>query len=319
MGKTTEISWCDHTFNCWIGCSRVSDGCKFCYAETLDKNRFSRTLGDGTAEAPVSHWGKGAPRHRTSEANWREPLKWNREAEKTGTRPRVFCASLADVFDAEAPDEWRVDLMLLINNTPHLDWLLLTKRPENVLPFFERCDYGRRTFEAMGNVWLGTSVENQKAADERIPELLKIPAKVHFLSCEPLLGKLNLCRFLGAKTGNSLRQMPGLEGLSKSSPVVNWVIAGGESGSGARPCRVEWLRDLRAKCEAAKVPFFLKQLGKVADGQGELARDWRGGAKWDEARDMSRLVLKDKKGGAMEEWPADLRVREIPTIGASSI
>jgi protein gp37 len=199
MSANSKIEWCDHTFNPWIGCTKVSPGCAHCYAEARDQ-RFAGGV----------HWGKGAARKLTSEANWREPLKWNAAAQ--ARRPRVFCASLADWLDDEVPAEWLARLLALIHATPNLDWLLLTKRPQNwrarLQATMDDADFGRaeaRYFVAdwrdgnpPANVWLGTTVEDQARADERIPQLLAIPAKVRFLSCEPLLGPLNLSEHLGS-------------------------------------------------------------------------------------------------------------------------
>ena len=211
MGKSTAISWTDHTFNPWIGCQKVSPGCDHCYAEAQDK-RFTGG----------QHWGPHAPRRRTSDANWRQPLAWNRAAERAGTRRRVFCASLADVFD---------------NQVPPLDWLLLTKRPQHIAKMLPGQIAGRPW--PWPNVWLGTTAENQAEADRRVPHLLSVPAVVHFLSCEPLLGPLS----------------PDLTG-------IDWVICGGESGAGARPMHPDWARGLRDQCARASVPLFFKQWGE---------------------------------------------------------
>jgi protein gp37 len=220
MGESTKIEWCDHTFNPWIGCTAVSPACDHCYAESL-----ARRYG-------WAKWGKGAPRKLTSDANWRKPLAWDRAAEKAGVRRRVFCASLADVFDAEIPDAWRLKLMQLIWSTPNLDWLVLSKRPQVGKKFFEH--------QAMpANVWLGTTVEDQKMANLRIPILLSIPARVRFLSCEPLLSDIQL------RTEWLMR--------------LDWIIAGSESGHGARPCDLDWVRSLRDQCQTAGVHFFWKQ------------------------------------------------------------
>ncbi|HEX7896012.1 MAG TPA: DUF5131 family protein [Terriglobales bacterium] len=191
MGANTKIEWADFTLNPWIGCTRVSAACDHCYAEAL-AHRY------GWAE-----WGNH-PRHRTSASTWKQPLKWNRDAAASGTRGRVFCASLADVFDNQAPEEWRDELWDLIEQCESLDWLLLTKRPQNILKMLPKryiarrwTDRGSRLTWPWPNVWLGTTVENQAEADRRIPHLLSVPAKVHFLSCEPLLGSLNLTRWIG--------------------------------------------------------------------------------------------------------------------------
>lgn len=195
MGEHTEISWCDHTFNPWIGCTKVAPACDGCYAEALMDKRHHRV-----------EWGapgKGAgTRSRTSEANWREPLKWNRKAAESGTRPFVFCASLADVFDNQAPPEWRENLFDLIADTPHLVWLLLTKRPQNIVDMVRRDGAlaGNGTHYLPGNVALGTTIEDQEHADRNVPHLLRAKAELGalfaFVSCEPLLGPINLRQWL---------------------------------------------------------------------------------------------------------------------------
>src|SRR5512139_301029 len=177
MAEST-ISWCDYTFNPWIGCTKVSDGCKFCYAER-ENGRFRW----------VDKWGPQGTRKRTSDANWQKIVKLNADGfEKYGRRPRVFCASLADVFeDHAALEEWRKELFDLINWTENLDWLILTKRPENVMRMVAEANWisiedAERWFVSRNHVWIGTSVENQKTANERIPKLLEIPAAVRFVS-----------------------------------------------------------------------------------------------------------------------------------------
>lgn len=260
MAENSNIEWCDHTFNPWIGCTKVSAGCANCYAEKQDNHR--KWTPDG--------WGKGKPRKRTSEAYWRQPLKWNRDAEGAARRPRVFCASLADVFDSEVTHEWRIDLMRLIGSTPHLDWLLLTKRPQNVMPFLEWAqakaegdDWNNWANWLSGappaNVWLGTSVENQQAADERIPHLLQVPAAVHFLSCEPILGPIDFN--VDTEVG-ILSWLKSYDFGSEPTNRVTWVIAGGESGPGARPMHPDWALSLRDQCQAAGVAFHFKQWGE---------------------------------------------------------
>jgi protein gp37 len=277
--KNSHIEWTDHTFNPWIGCTKVSPGCAHCYAEARDQ-RF----------AEGKHWGEGAPRQRTSESNWRQPLKWNREAARaeemdhgTGAslrRPRVFCASLADWLDDEVPIEWLADLLRLIQATPNLDWLLLTKRPENWAARFNEVRLLLNSvpnsnpffFWLVGwidgtppaNVWVGTSVEDQARADDRIPKLLQIPACIRFLSCEPLLERIGLYEWLfdptpETRTFEGRRQM---KVVAKADSGLHWVIAGGESGANARPMHPKWARSLRDQCAAAGVPFFFKQWGE---------------------------------------------------------
>ena len=233
MGKETAIEWTHHTFNPWWGCVRVSAACDHCYAET-----WAKRLGEDV-------WGPRSERRFFTDAHWKEPLKWNAEAEAQGVRRRVFCASMADVFenrpDLVAP---RLRLLELISQTPHLDWLLLTKRIHLVkkqLP---------KGYSFPPNVWLGTTVENQAEANRRIRYLLEFstPA-VRFLSCEPLLGALDLSPFLIA---NDL------------GVKVDWVIAGGESGHGARPMEPQWPEDLRKQRNKAKVAFHFKQWGHWA-------------------------------------------------------
>ena len=240
MGENSKIEWTDHTFNPWIGCTKVSPGCQHCYAESLAA-RF------GKAE-----WGPTAQRVQTSEAYWRKPLGWARKAKAEGVRRRVFCASLADVFeDREELAPWRRDLFRLIEETPRLDWLLLTKRPENVNAMIEAHSYASDAglwLSVNDHVWIGTSVENQEQAERRIPRLLDMPAKLRFLSCEPLLGPVDLVPFL--------------------QKGIDWVIVGGESGPQARWMMPDWVRQVQADCEDANVPFFFKQWGEWAPPAG---------------------------------------------------
>lgn len=255
MGENSKIEWTHHTFNPWIGCTKVSPGCTHCYAEAYAK-RYGK-----------AQWGPTADRVRTSEANWRKPLAWNRDAMEAGERRRVFCASLADVFEQRADlASWRNDLWRLIERTPQLDWLLLTKRP----------DYARDWLwarEPAANVWLGTSCEDSQRFEERANRIMEWPIK--FLSCEPLLGPLPIGELCGRGW---------------------WVILGGESGAGARPCKVEWIEQAIYECQIYGIPCFVKQLGSFAVYRGE------------------RLKLSDKKGGDWSEWPEHLRVREFPLI-----
>jgi protein gp37 len=259
MAENSAIEWTDHTFNPWTGCTKVSPGCDGCYAEAWAKR-------SGTVR-----WGAGEPRRRTTDANWRLPLKWNRQAEAEGRRFRVFCASLADVFDNQVPDEWRVDLFRLVAATPHLDWLLLTKRIGNAWPMMlevsKRCQGGEQPME---NVWLGATVVNQDEADRDIAKLLAVPARVRFLSMEPLLGPVDLRRWLDrcdngsrpAHDGTGGVTCPECMGHGHGCTRLHWVIAGGESGPKARPAHPDWFRSLRDQCAAAGVPFLFKQWGE---------------------------------------------------------
>ncbi len=262
--KNSAIEWTDHTFNPWIGCTKVSPACDHCYAEALMDKRMHK-----------AKWGAGQPRVRTSASNWHQPVKWNAEAAAAGKRARVFCASLADVFDNEVPAAWRVDLFRLIRDTPSLDWLLLTKRIGNATIML--ADVRLRADEYMDgfpwpNVWIGATICNQEEADRDIPKLLKVPARRRFLSIEPMLGSINL-RFT-----NGL-----VHGCDAADYLVDWVIVGGESGPNARPMDVAWARSLHQQCTDAGVSFFMKQMGGARD-----------------------------KRGALTDLPDDLRVREVP-------
>jgi protein gp37 len=250
VAENSAIEWTHHTFNHVRGCTKVSDGCKNCYAETLS-GRNPKTLGE---------WGPKGKRVIASESYWKEPLRWNKEAEQAGERRRVFCATLADVFEGpetmpadslEDVERARHRLFRLIVDTPHLDWLLLTKRPEN----FRTLAPMNWQDECPSNVWIGTSVENQQAADERIPHLLNVPAKVRFLSCEPLLGPVEFSNVTNRSDCVSVLGKPAMEG-------IHWVICGGESGPKARPMHMQWARSLRDQCQAAGVAFHFKQWGE---------------------------------------------------------
>lgn len=228
MAQNSKIEWTDHTFNPWVGCTNVSPGCDHCYAESWSKR------------SGLVKWGN-SPRRRTSEAYWRAPMKWQAGAAAfqalNGRRQRVFCASLADVFDNQADPIWRSELFALIGATPSLDWLLLTKRPQNIKKMLPR-DWS----EGRHNVWLGTTTENQKSFDQRWPILSKIPAAVRFISYEPAIGPVRL------HTGT---EQP------------DWLISGGESGHGGRPMDPQWARDIISDCNNFGVAPFHKQWGNI--------------------------------------------------------
>lgn len=321
MAENSGIQWTDHTFNPWRGCTKVSPGCAHCYAETLS-GRNPGTLGV---------WGPSGTRVVAAESQWKLPLKWNREAEVEARfrtingipveRPRVFCASLADVFEdwqgpmldskkerymvykpnggllttapyAEEPGancRWltmsdvRARLFRLIDATPNLDWLLLTKRPENIakMPLVGQldgeCVFPSDRLKTRPNVWLGTSVGHRSRL-HCIDTLRAIPAAVRFLSVEPLLEELGTLDLTG----------------------IHWVIVGGESGSGSRPCNLAWIRNVVQQCRDQHVAVFVKQLGQTATDSIAIG--------------VQQLRLRDKKGGDMAEWPEDLRIREFPRV-----
>lgn len=234
MARNSKIEWTHHTFNPWWGCAKVSPACKNCYAEAWAKRVGSKV------------WGATSERRFFTDAHWKEPIKWNRDAVNDGKRRRVFCASMADVFERRAElNPWRSRLWDLIDATPMLDWLLLTKRPQSISSM---CPWDN---DWPTNVWLGTTVENQHWARKRLPHLLKIPAKVRFLSCEPLLGPLDFGEFID----------------DENLYPLDWIIAGGESGPHSRPMNPVWARDLRDFCLENQIPFHFKQWGHWAPSE----------------------------------------------------
>lgn len=289
MAAESKIEWTDSTFSPWIGCTKISPACDHCYAEAQMDTRLGRV-----------EWGAGKPRSRTSAANWKQPLRWNarefREcacghrgqscewaiADPFGcpacgshdwrpARCRVFCASLADVFDNEVDPQWRADLFELIAATPNIDWLLLTKRIGNAREMMEVACTPARLMGAdwpLPNVWLGATICSQVEADRDIPKLLAVPAAKRFLSIEPMLGPVDLWQCGdGPLAGGfpSDEQIGGERGahyIRHGSPRIHWVICGGESGPHARPMHPDWVRSLRDQCSAAGVPFLFKQWGE---------------------------------------------------------
>ncbi len=343
MSERTGIEWADSTWSPWRGCTKISEGCAHCYAETMSHRN----------PAVFGSWGKGAPRVKNKD--WRAPLGWNagrRVCPKCGTyvhadscrvcidqtptrRLRIF-PSLCDWLDDEVPIEWLAEFLALIHATPQLDWLLLTKRPES----FERVRMIQRDHafndrltnewlrewvkegHAPSNVWFGVSVENQRRADERIPQLLQIPAALRWVSLEPLIGPVDLEQINdgswydkeGANKYDAIRGIAywlqhghydhGLGGGTR----LDWLVIGGESGAGARPCHVEWVRSLVRQGTEAGVPVFVKQLGANPWGT------WLPHAP--DLRPLDRIGwanrLMHPKGGNPANWPEDLRVRQMP-------
>jgi len=277
MAEKTGIAWADSKFNPWVGCTKVSPACDNCYAEKWGA-RFGYKCGPGQ------------PRHRTSASTWRQPLVWNRKAERQfsaweqfkkqypgltdaqleaqgfhkPTRPRVFCGSLCDVFDNEVPEQWRHDLFQLIAHTPYLSWLLLTKRIGNaramiadastIVEYRDASVPEWTTARPCPNVWIGATICNQEEADRDIPKLLSVPAAKRFVSMEPLLARTEI--------GFAMPWQSTDRGLYKRS--LDWVICGGETGKNARPMHPAWVRSMRDQCVAAGVPFFMKQMSKKA-------------------------------------------------------
>ena len=331
MSERTGIAWADSTFNPWLGCTKISDGCTGCYAAVSTP---ARTLG--------VKWGAGQPRRRTSEANWRQPLAWNKapfvecmacgwrgEARKAKVtaypegfyppvpmmkacpscgepalleaRRRVFCGSLCDVFDNAVPPEWRYGLFDLIDRTPRLTWMLLTKRIGIVQQMWP--------WPLPPNVWIGATVVNQEEADRDIPKLLAVRATVRFLSIEPMLESIDLRDPPNDIGEPRLNWLTGIEAID--GPHIDWIIVGGESdqpGHKARPFKIAWARDIVRQCKVAGVPCFVKQLGSLPF---ERRVDNDGG--WFlSVHDPCRIELRDRAGADPSEWPEDLRVRELP-------
>ncbi len=329
MGETS-IEWADYTYNPWIGCEKVSPGCKNCYASVDTMARRYESAAKKGRGLPL--WGPGSTRHITT-TTAAQVRAWNQKAgkqrrasahlfpgERLGgdyRRPRVFCASEGDVFESPRHEPAksliegaRPALWELIEECDELDWLLVTKRPENVPemvpPSWLSKEYavardGSRRVDATpigwpSHVWLGTSVENQEMADERIPHLLAVPAPVRFLSCEPLLGAVNLSRWIEDPCNC---MVPATDGAGQHAPRcrtftqpwgLDWVIVGGESGPNARPMHPDWARGIRDQCVAAGVAVFVKQMGSSPTGLSVTG-----------------------KGGDMSEWPNDLRVQQVPS------
>ena len=253
--ENSKIEWTDATANFWWGCLKVSPGCEHCYAETLS-NRFSGGIW-GPAKTTSREYKKGI---------WEELPRWNKKARESGERMKVFVMSMGDFFeDHQQAEEWRWDALALMQECKSIDFQVLTKRPENVIEMIETSrshsfsDAGM-WFYANPHVWIGTSVENQATADERIPELLQIPAAVLFLSMEPLLGPVDISRYCGVyenEIGTSFGRPQ-----YRIESGIDWVIVGGESGPNARPMHPDWARSILDQCQAAGVPFFFKQWGE---------------------------------------------------------
>lgn len=248
MGKHTAIAWTDHTFNPVWGCMKVGLGCDFCYAEV-----WAARFGAGM-------WGPDAVYREFGDRHWNEPLKWNKTAQARGVRARVFCASMADVFDKRWPAHVRPRLWKLIKATPWLDWQIVTKRIGNAADMLPE-DWGT----GYDNVWLISTIVNQQEADRDLPKLKATPARVKGVSYEPALGPVQ---------------------WRDSLDWLHWIIGGGESNQkGMRECRIEWLEDTVGQCAEMKVPYFNKQIGAKpthhgkpyplpAGSKGDVPEEW---------------------------------------------
>lgn len=335
MSEKSKISWCDSTVNFWEGCTKVSDGCKNCYAEARDKRFTGGKL-----------WGKGAPRRKSksavamakrlnskpwvcdacgNSAKWAENFGYEQNSPDDFPnafcstcntmacfhRRRIFSLSLGDWLDPEVPVEWLAEMLDTIRKCPDVIWILCTKRPElwkqrmgdaYAARFYSEGHSERNAWledwrdgKPPGNICLLASVENQATADDRIPELLRIPARWHGLSVEPLLGPVAFPKM----------EMLGDGYETNRGNKIDWLIIGGESGPQARPCNVDWVRWLMKQGKDAGVPVFVKQLG------ANPTKTFYGTFDTGGVRDTD-VIIKDPKGGNMAEWPEDLRVREFP-------
>jgi protein gp37 len=275
MAQNSKIEWTDHTFNPWIGCTNISPGCDHCYAEAWSKR------------SGLVKWGNN-PRRRTSEAYWRAPLKWQAASAafmaKHGRRQRVFCASLADVFDNKVDGSWRKDLFELIEATPSLDWLLLTKRPQNIARMLP----SGWPSNGWNNVWLGTTAEEQHYFDQRWPVLASIPSAVRFISYEPAIGPVR---------------------LKPTGPQPDWLISGGESGHGARPLNPQWVRDLFSDCKRSGVAAFHKQWGSYRNNPLFLEKGLS-------QKDVQTIDAFGKGGGLLD---GELYRNTPPSIGIRTV
>jgi len=346
VSEKTNIAWCDSTLNFWEGCTRISEGCRFCYAEARDKRFTGGKL-----------WGKGAPRRKSKSAvkdaldfdkkpwicdNCGRAAIHDKQGNKTtgmceckGTttfhRRRIFSLSLGDWLDDEVPIEWLAEMLDAIRKCDQVTWILCTKRPENFCErtrlvarglavagskynsqqdLFYRWLTAWRDGNAPSNIILLTSIENQEMADKRIPELLKIPAACRGLSLEPLLGPVNVGPYILSdrdKAGFDNQFLEPLEGFNNRK--ITWCIAGGESGSKARPCSVDWIREIVQDCNEYGCACFVKQLGSkpmcVHSEYGEKSAN---------CTQCFPNPIRDKKGGDPAEWSEDLRVQQWPTL-----
>lgn len=293
MGETTGIAWTDHTWNPWMGCQKISPGCVNCYAEALVTTRM---------RLPV--WGPAATteRKRTSAATWKNLGTWDRAAARDGVRRRVFVSSLADVFeDHPALAPWRAEALDLLANVKHMDVQLLTKRPQNItrmVPPSWLNAWPR-------HVWVGTTVEDHKRAEERIPELLKVPAAVRFLSCEPLLEEVDLDPWFSVADHHGEPSGPRCN--ADGSPALSWVIVGGESGPASRLFDLAWARSIVRQCAGAGVPVFVKQMGDfpitTAPGKVDDSQEF-----------FTRQRFRAHHGADPSEWSEDLRVQQFPEV-----
>lgn len=329
MSVATSIEWTDTTWNPVRGCSRVSEGCRHCYAERQAVRAVGGRMAGFVRSTPEGPRWTG--KVDLVPEKLAEPLGWKKPR-------RVFVNSMSDLFHEALPDEAIAAVFGVMAAAPQHTFQVLTKRPERMRRFLSQRDPWS-TFKAaarshgvaapksvpesvdwsrdpLPNVWLGVSIEDQVSAGERIPHLLATPAQVRFVSAEPLLGRIMLDAIpVGRDVWNALDRVEAADAVAEGDcgSALDWVIVGGESGFGARPVDVAWIRDVVGQCRAANVPVFVKQLGAFAmtDARDEALPHRRQNGVG--TLSALRLALRDAKGGDPSEWPADLRVREFPS------
>lgn len=275
----TKIQWTNESWNPFAGCSKISAGCKNCYA-IRDAVRLS---GNDNPKIAKKYAGTVSANNWTGKINLAsedtllKPLRW--------TRPRmIFVNSMSDLFHDNVPEKWIDKVFEVMYEAKKHTFQILTKRPERMLDYISKSAY--LSNNPLPNVWLGVSVEDQKAADERIPLLLQTPAAIRWISAEPLLEKVELEQHLQCESC-----------IHRSvhwcvDSVIDWVVVGGESGDKARVCNVDWIRSIVQQCQSAQVAVFVKQLGANSHGLD--------------------YCLSNRKGGDSFEFPVDLQVREYP-------
>ncbi|MEG4803551.1 phage Gp37/Gp68 family protein [Microcoleus sp. ARI1-B5] len=308
----TNISWTNESWNPIVGCSRLSAGCANCYAETAAS---SARLQQFSQYQQVAQWDGTV---NFVESQLYKPLHWR-------SPRKIFVCSMADLFHVNVADEWIDQIFAVMALCPQHTFQVLTKRPERMLQYIKQArqrirvaavDIGidrnlkyelyepYETFDfewPLPNVWLGTSVENQKATD-RIRYLVQIPAAVRFLSCEPLLELIDLRPYLAFCSGCQSCNFQGNHKIGSSK--INWIIVGGESGTDARMCNIEWIRSIVSQSQSANVPVFVKQLGSNAIEHFYYPNSFK----------PNRIKSTDRKGGDISKFPEDLRIREFPSL-----
>lgn len=328
----SKIEWTKSTWNPIVGCSHASPGCTNCYAQRMAGrlSEMSRAAREAGERGFVDHYDETAVSSKAGPV-WtgklaRAPLKAWREPLDRHKPTTFFVCSMSDVFHERMPEDWIGDVFVVMAQAPQHTFQVLTKRSSRMRHLLsgselrEHVQASLRIIDnpdapvfrwPLPNVHLGVSCEDQRRADERIPDLLATPAAIRFISAEPLLGPIRLDPFLDC-TG-----MPDCVGC-EAGTRLSWVIVGGESGPGARPCNVGWIRQIVGRCARADVPVFVKQMGATPIEMSEWGPAWPAGTRFTQAPESSavRVRLRDRKGGDVTEWPVDLRIRQAPVVSS---